>query len=115
MEHPQPNVLDQQLPEKQTTELSSHSMHSSKRPQKPVKDRAARAKEGITLLQKIREMGVTEFCVGWVELKDVMRTWINDGPAWSGRIDFPGHLRYADIILPVNPNRVANIAFKVYR
>jgi hypothetical protein len=78
-----------------------------------LKTREERVTEGITLLKKLKEIGVGDYVAGINEVKEQIRIWINNGPAWSGKIDFPSYGRYADILLPIREGRVATLAFKV--
>jgi L-rhamnose isomerase len=47
-----------------------------------------------------------------VELKKVITTWVNDGKAYDGKIDFYDHDRYAEVSLPRTANKAATVAFK---
>jgi hypothetical protein len=51
--------------------------------------RESRAAEGITVLRKLREVGVEDDNPGTKTIKDAIRTWIEDGaPCLVERIDF---------------------------
>ena len=51
--------------------------------------RESRAAEGITVLRKLREIGVEDTNPGTKTIKDAIRTWIEDGvPRLVERIDF---------------------------
>lgn len=51
--------------------------------------REGRAAEGITVLRKLREVGVEDDNPGTKTIKDAIRTWIEDGaPCLIERIDF---------------------------
>ena len=49
-----------------------------------MKSREERTTEGITLLKKLREIGVGDYVSGFEEVIEQLRVWINNGPAWSG-------------------------------
>jgi len=65
----------------------------------------------MTLLFKLREIGVGDYVAGMDELKAVIRTWIDGGPAWVGKIDFPSYGRVADIVLPIREGRTPSLNF----
>lgn len=51
--------------------------------------RESRAVEGITVLKKLREVGVEDDNPGTKTIKDAIRTWIEDGvPQLLERIEF---------------------------
>ena len=76
---------------------------------KPKEDRL---KEGISLLKQMLELIHDDEHPGYVELKKVITTWIHDGKAWDGKIEFKDHWRYAEVSLPRSANRAATVAFK---
>ena len=78
-------------------------------PEKPKEDRL---KEGISLLKQMNDMIQDMDHPGMVELKKVITTWVNDGKAYDGKIDFYDHDRYAEVSLPRTANRAATVAFK---
>jgi hypothetical protein len=80
-----------------------------------LKSREVRVQEGITLLKKLRELGVGDQATGLDELKTAIREWIAGGPAWSGKIDFPMYERIAEVMLPVRQGRTPTLHFRQYR
>jgi hypothetical protein len=86
-------------------------MNSEDKPSEKTKEE--RVREGMELLRKLREVGVSQYATGWNETKDVIATWVRDGVAWQGKIPFPSMGRVAEIILPVRRGRVANLWFRV--
>jgi hypothetical protein len=78
----------------------------------PEKLKEDRLKEGISLLKQMNDMIKDMEHPGMVELKQVITTWVNDGKAYDGKIDFYDHDRYAEVSLPRTANRAATVAFK---
>ena len=78
----------------------------------PEKLKEDRLKEGISLLKQMNDMIQDMDHPGMVELKKVITTWVNDGKAYDGKIDFYDHDRYAEVSLPRTANRAATVAFK---
>ena len=78
-------------------------------PDKPKEDRL---KEGISLLKQMNNMIQDLDHPGMIELKKVITTWVSDGKAYDGKIDFYDHDRYAEVSLPRTANKAATVAFK---
>jgi hypothetical protein len=76
---------------------------------KPVKSKADRVKEAITLLTKLKELGIPDTEPGYKQTKGHLDSWINGGDAWSGRVDFPRFGRRAELILPVRADRISSM------
>lgn len=76
---------------------------------KPLKSKADRVKESITILQKLKELGIPTNEPGYVFTKQQLDTWIQGGDRWEGRVDFPRFQRRAELILPVRSDRVVNM------
>jgi hypothetical protein len=77
--------------------------------EKPKEDRL---REGISLLKQMKELIKNDEHPGYLELKQVITTWVNDGKAYDGKIDFYDHDRYAEVSLPRTANKAATVAFK---
>jgi len=78
-------------------------------PDKPKEDRL---KEGISLLKQMNDMIQDLEHPGMIELKKVITTWVSDGKAYDGKIDFYDHDRFAEVSLPRTANKAATVAFK---
>ena len=76
---------------------------------KPKEDRL---KEGISLLKQMKDLIKDYLHPNYLELKQVISTWVNDGKAYDGRIEFYDYDRYAEISLPRTANKAATLAFK---
>jgi hypothetical protein len=76
---------------------------------RPLKPKADRVKEAITILQKLKELGIPSNEPGYLMTKHQLDEWIAGGDRWDGRIDFPRFQRRAELILPVRPDRVVSM------
>jgi hypothetical protein len=76
---------------------------------KPLKSKADRVKESITILKKLKELGIPKSEPGYYHTKEKLDEWIAGGDQWEGRIDFPRFQRRAELVLPVRPDRVVNM------
>lgn len=74
-----------------------------------LKSRADKVKETITLLTKLKELGIPENEPGYTETKRRCDEWIQGTETWSGRIDFPRFGRRAELILPIRADRVSSM------
>jgi hypothetical protein len=82
------------------------------KPTNPPKSREERVKEGITILKKMRELGVPDSLGEFRQLKDIIRQWVESGEFWKGKITFPTFERVADITLPSRQGFTAELLFK---
>ena len=80
---------------------------------KQIKIKSERLKEGISILKQLRDAGVKEHSLGFIELKTNISEWVNSENSWEGTIDFREYGRIADVELPRYDNRAAGINFKV--
>jgi hypothetical protein len=76
---------------------------------KPLKSKADRVKESITILKKMKELGIPSNEPGYYLTKQKLDEWINGGEQWEGRIDFPRFQRRAELVLPIRPDRVVSM------
>jgi hypothetical protein len=82
---------------------------------KTIKPKEDRLKEGIHLLQQLRDNGVKDNSLSFIELKTKISEWISGDGSWEGTIDFREYGRVAQVDLPKYTNRAAGINFKVRR
>lgn len=82
---------------------------------KKEKTKEERVREGIELLRKLQEVGVSQYVVGWKDVQSAISTWVREGVAWHGKIKFPTMGRVAEIILPMTSGKVANMWFRVIK
>ena len=76
---------------------------------KPLKSKRERVKESITILKKLKELGIPNNEPGYYQTKEKLDEWIAGGDQWDGRIDFPRFQRRAELLLPVRPDRVVQM------
>lgn len=92
------------------SDLSGNSIDDKyMRKGRPLKSKADRVKESITILKKLKELGIPPHEPGYYTTKEKLDEWIAGGDAWSGRIDFPRFERRAELDLPVRPDRVVQM------
>jgi hypothetical protein len=76
---------------------------------RPLKSKADRVKEAITILQKLKELGIPTNEPGYMITKQKLDEWIAGGDRWEGRVDFPRFQRRAELVLPVRADRVVSM------
>ncbi len=76
---------------------------------RPLKSKMERVKESITILKKLKELGIPTNEPGYVFTKQKLDEWIAGGEQWDGRVDFPRFQRRAELVLPVRPDRVVSM------
>jgi hypothetical protein len=80
---------------------------------KTIKPKEDRLKEGINLLKQLKDNGVRDYSLGFIELKTKISEWVNGEDGWEGTISFGEYSRVAEVDLPKYTNRAAGINFKV--
>jgi hypothetical protein len=80
---------------------------------KEIKPKEDRLKEGINILKQLRDNGVKEYSLGFIELKDKISEWVKSEDGWEGTISFSDYGRIAEVDLPKYTNRAAGLNFKV--
>ena len=80
---------------------------------KEVKPKEDRLKEGIALLKQLRDGGIQEHSLGYLELKNKITEWVSNQDSWEGNIPFTEYGRIAEVELPKYTNRAAGLNFKV--
>jgi hypothetical protein len=80
---------------------------------KTIKPKEDRLKEGINLLKQLKDNGVKDYSLGFIELKDKISEWVKSEDGWEGTISFSDYGRIAEVDLPKYTNRSAGINFKV--
>ena len=69
----------------------------------------------MTLLRKIRDLGIAETEPGYVVMKEHVDAWIKRDEAWSGKADFVRYGRRAYVTLPMKPGCEATAVLKVWK
>jgi hypothetical protein len=65
------------------------------------------------LLKQLKDNGVKDYSLGFIELKDKISEWVKSEDGWEGTISFSDYGRIAEVDLPKYTNRSAGINFKV--
>jgi hypothetical protein len=76
---------------------------------KPKEDRV---RETITILNKLKEVGIADTEPGYQEVKRLMSKWIHDGEAASYKVEFHRFGRRAELVLPARADRTVSLALK---
>ena len=76
---------------------------------KPKEDRV---RETITILNKLKEVGIADTEPGYQEVKRLMSKWVHDGEAASYKVDFHRFGRRAELVLPARADRTVSLALK---
>jgi len=77
-----------------------------------LKTKEDRLKEGMHVLNQLKEAGVLPSSGGFIELRTQVSEWVTSGKSWDGRIEFPEYGRYALVELPKSAKVSASLAFK---
>jgi hypothetical protein len=77
------------------------------------KTRAERATEGVEIIRKLRELGVSMEDPYLIAVKNVINTWIKDGETIEETIEFPRYGRRLEMLLPKKKIHAAKAAFKI--
>ena len=64
-------------------------------------------------MKQLRDNGVKEFSLGFIELKEKIREWVKSEDGWEGTISFSDYGRIAEVELPKYDNKAAGLNFKV--
>jgi hypothetical protein len=76
-----------------------------------IKSVPERLKESMTILRKIQTLGIPSSDSSYKELSGHFNTWIKDGPAYEGVVEFRMWNRKAVLHLPVKAGVVARCDF----
>jgi len=76
------------------------------------KTKLDRVKEAMTILKKLKELGIRVADPGYIGVKDAMTEWINTGEPVEKKIEFPFHGRVAELELPWKATGTANMLLK---
>lgn len=80
---------------------------------KQIKPKEERLAEGINILKQLRDNGVKDYSLGFIELKEKISEWVKSEDGWEGTISFSDYGRIAEVDLPKYNNRAAGLNFKV--
>jgi len=76
------------------------------------KTKLDRVKETMTILKKLKELGIRVADPGYIGVKDAMTEWINTGEPAEKKIEFPFHGRVAELELPYKERETATMVLK---
>lgn len=71
----------------------------------PLKPQSERIKESVTLLKKLKELGVRTNDYGYIQIKQHLDEWIQGGDKWSGTIEFSFYDQKVEMDIPVKPGK----------
>ena len=80
---------------------------------KEPKTQKERLEEGIALLTQLKEAGIKDNTMIYLQIKKEITNWITTGKPYEDTMDAPELGRVAEISLPRYNNRVADIRLKV--
>ena len=80
---------------------------------KEPKTKKERLQEGITLLTQLKEAGIKDHTLTYLQIKRQITEWITTGESYEETLDAPEFGRIAEISLPRYNNRTADIRLKV--
>ena len=83
-------------------------MGKSKQP-KPQSDRL---QEGISLLNQLKEAGIRENSLPYLQTKQAISEWVRTGEPYEHTIDYSEYGRTGHLSLPRYTNRAADIQLK---
>jgi hypothetical protein len=78
--------------------------------EKPKEDRV---REGITILQKLKEVGVPPLDAGFQEIQAAVSEWVKTGEPIAKTVPFSRMDRIAEVILPRKRTAIASIVLRV--
>ena len=80
---------------------------------KEIKSKMDRIKEGVSILKQLRDNGVKEHSLGFIDLKTKINEWVSSENSWEGSIEFLEYGRVAEVELPRYNNKAAGMNFRV--
>ncbi len=86
-----------------------------KAPKPTVKPVAERLKEGVSILGKLKGLGIVETEPGYSIMKKRIDAWVKHDEAWVGSADFVRYGRRAYVNLPIKPDCEATAVLKVWK
>lgn len=80
---------------------------------KQEKTKEERLQEGISLLKQLKETGMKDHTMTFLQIKQRITHWITTGEPLEEKIDAPEFGRTVELALPRYNNRAADIRLKV--
>ena len=82
------------------------------RPKEP-KPQADRLREGVSLLTQLREAGIRENSVPYLQTKQAITEWVKTGIPYEDKLDYSQYGYIGHLSLPKYTNKAADIQLKV--
>ncbi len=73
---------------------------------------ADRVRDVVEILQNLKSAGISDQDLGYQDTKKVLDDWIKSGETWQGKVDFPRHGRYLEMILPWRQDRKCTVVLR---
>ena len=87
-------------------DLSGNSIHTFvDKYGNPLKPQSERLKETVSLLKKLKELGVLTNDAGYMEIKRRLDEWVQGGDKWSGIIEFSRLDQKVELDIPTKPGK----------
>lgn len=71
----------------------------------PLKPQSERIKETVTLLKKLKEVGILTNDAGYIEIKRRLDEWVQGGEKWSGIVEFSRLDQKAEVDIPTKAGK----------
>ena len=82
------------------------------RPKEP-KPQADRLREAVSLLTQLKEAGILENSLPYLQTKQAITDWVKTGEPYEDTIDYSEYGRIGHLQLPKYTNKAADIQLKV--
>ncbi len=82
------------------------------KPKEP-KPQSDRLREGVSLLNQLREAGIRENSIPYLQTKQAITEWVKSGDPYEDTIDYSQYGYIGHLQLPRYTNRAADIQLKV--
>jgi len=80
-----------------------------------IKSKEERVKESITILNKIKGLGINPTDPGFRDLSIQFSDWVKGEESWTGEIEFCRHQRTAKVHLPIEKGKTATCNLIVWK
>jgi hypothetical protein len=78
-----------------------------------LKPKEDRVREGITILQKLKEVGIPPTDIGFRNIQEAVSEWVKTGEPISKKIPFARVDRIAEVVLPQKRTAIASVVLRV--
>lgn len=92
--------------------MPKKAQEQEKKPLKPVSERI---QESIELVQKMKEAGISENSVGFIETRQRLNDWIRKDEGWTGKINFAEYGRKGELVLPTLAGRISSMKLLAFK